>query len=126
MKLRLTGAMAFSAALYAQLIGILFSVLIARKLSTTDFGLWAYVGALISYSLMPLGLVGGWISRDAARGERVMYPSLIVSSFLIAAGLSIYIAASTVTHSQIGAGLTILLAGLFIFVPNALANIATA
>ncbi|MEM4164098.1 MAG: hypothetical protein QW801_01895 [Candidatus Caldarchaeum sp.] len=126
MKLRLTGAVAFSAALYAQLVGILFSVLIARKLSTTDFGLWAYVGALISYSLTPVGLVGGWISRDAARGEKVMYPSLMVSSFLVASGLTIYIAASTLTHSQIGAGLTMLLAGLLILVPNALANIATA
>ncbi|MEM0482560.1 MAG: hypothetical protein QXM16_06730 [Nitrososphaerota archaeon] len=126
MKLRLTGAVAFSAALYAQLIGILFSVLIARKLSTTEFGLWAYVGSLVSYSLMPVALVGGWIARDAARGEKVMYPSLMVSFSLIAAGLTIYIALSTVTHSQIGVGLTILLAGLLIFVPNALANIATA
>ncbi len=125
-RLRLSGATAFAAAIYGQLVGLAFSVIVARRLRPEDFGLWAYIGTMISYSLMPTSLIGGWISRDAAMGRKVMRPALYSSTFLIPLSVAIYVLFSSLTHMQIDADFTTLMIGLVILIPNVLVNISTA
>ncbi|MDJ0273770.1 MAG: hypothetical protein NYU90_01005 [Aigarchaeota archaeon] len=122
-RLRLPGAISFAAAVYGQIVGLLFSVLIARRLNPETFGLWAYIGTLVSYSLIPVNLIGSWIGRDAARGRKVMVPSLVSGSILIPAGAGLYIAASSLTYSQVGSTFNDLLLGLLVLVPNSLVNL---
>jgi len=56
-RLRLSGALMFTANLIGYLTGFLFTVFITRRLSEEEFGVWALIGSYITYSLMPLNLV---------------------------------------------------------------------
>ncbi|MCS7142699.1 MAG: hypothetical protein NZ920_02735 [Aigarchaeota archaeon] len=125
-RLRLTGAIAFVSSIYGQLIGLLFSILIARRLAPDVFGSWAYIGFLISYSLIPFNLINSWIARDSARGRKVQVPVLIASSFLFPPSVIIYLAVAYYTHSQIATDLSVLLLGLLVLIPNSLVNLYAA
>lgn len=67
-RLRYSGVINFVAAIVSLLISFGFVVVITRRLSVEEFGLWALISALVSYPLMPTSIWGYWYPRFVARG----------------------------------------------------------
>ncbi len=79
-RLRYTGLVAYSVSLTTMLTGLLFTVLITRRLSPEELGAWRYIGTLINYFIVPAWLMGFWITRMTARGLRPLATSLLIAA----------------------------------------------
>ena len=116
-RLRLSGGLFFAANLVGYITGFVFTVFITRRLSEEEFGVWALISSLIIYSLTPYNLVGSWVSRDAARGRKVLETALALWALLIPVSIIIYISAGVGSASAINYDLNIMLLGLIALIP---------
>lgn len=69
-RLRYAGVVNFLAAVVRLVISFGFVVVVTRRLSVEELGLWAIVLSLSNYLVMPMGFWGYWCSRFVARGVR--------------------------------------------------------
>ena len=125
-KLRLSGGLAFAANLVGYLTGFIFTVLITRRLSAEEFGVWALISSLIVYSLIPYNLVGSWIARDAVRGKKVLETALALCLLLSPISILIYILSGIGSASAINYDPTTILLGLIVLIPYIFLNITSA
>jgi O-antigen/teichoic acid export membrane protein len=77
-RLRISGITSFISQVIGYVTGIVFTIMVSRRLSEKDFGAWAYVGTLISYAVIPTDLFGLWITRDSSRGKKVLFPAVLI------------------------------------------------
>ena len=68
----------FSSKVFSILTGLLFTLIAARKLSPSDYGLWGVIAAFASYFLLPIRPLGYWAGRDIARGLPVARSELLL------------------------------------------------
>jgi len=125
-RLRLSGAMVFASNIVGYLTGLIFTVFITRRLSEEDFGVWALIGTFISYSLMPFNLVTGWISRDAARGKKVLGTAAVLLALLTPVSIIIYTLAALGSAAAINYNPSVMLIGLIVLIPYILLKLGTA
>jgi len=94
-RLRYSGVINFVAAIVSLLISFGFVVVITRRLSVEEFGLWALISALVSYPLMPTSIWGYWYPRFVARGvPKSTGTAFAVSLCYMPLALAIYVLAS--------------------------------
>jgi hypothetical protein len=89
-RLRYTGLVAYSVSLTTMLTGLIFSVVITRRLSPEELGAWRYIGTLINYFIIPAWLFGFWITRMTARGLRPLATSLAITAPIISASTALF------------------------------------
>jgi len=94
-RLRYTGIMAYASSLVTTLTGLLFIVLITRRLSPEELGAWRYIGTLINYFVVPAWLMGFWVTRMTARGLRPLATSLLLAAPMAAASTALFAALSS-------------------------------
>jgi O-antigen/teichoic acid export membrane protein len=87
-RLRLTGFVSFVVRMASLASGLIFSVIVARRLSEEDFGAWTYVGRLVSYFAVTASFISFWAGRDAGRGGKPLKTAL-AGSVLMSLILSI-------------------------------------
>lgn len=80
-----SGLVGLTVGLISVLTGIVFTVIVTRRLSPEEFGIWAIIGSMITYFLLSETLISFWTTRQIARGENVGKTS-ISSSGLFAMG----------------------------------------
>ena len=87
-KIRVThsGLIALIVNLITVLTGILFTILITRKLSPDEFGIWSLIGTLVNYFLISQPIISFWATREIARGEDVGRTAFI-SSLIFSIGM---------------------------------------
>jgi hypothetical protein len=93
-RLRYTGITAYASSLVTTLTGLLFTLLITRRLLPEELGVWRYIGSLITYCVIPPGIVSYWTTRMTAQGKRVLATSLSISSLSALATTTLFIALS--------------------------------
>jgi len=94
-RLRYSGVINFVAAMVSLLISFGFVVVITRRLSVEEFGLWALISTLVSYPLMPTSIWGYWYPRFVARGvPKSTGTAFAVSLCYLPLALAIYVLAS--------------------------------
>ena len=125
-KLRLSGGLAFAANIVGYFTGFIFTVLITRRLSAEEFGVWALISSLIVYSLIPYNLVSSWITRDAARGKKVLDTALALCLLLSPVSILIYILSGIGSASAINYDASTILLGLMVLAPYILLTMARA
>jgi len=125
-RLRLSGALMFAANLVGYLTGFLFTVFITRRLSEEEFGVWALIGSFITYSLMPFNLVSSWISRDAARGKKILSSAAALFLLLTPISIIIYFSIALGSAAAINYGHGIIALGIIILIPYILLTLGTA
>ena len=116
-KLRLSGGLAFAANTLSYLTGFIFSIFITRRLTEEEFGVWALIGSLINYGLVPFYLVSPWISRDAARGKKVLGPALALFLSLMPISLITYFVIASQYAITIECDPTIIIFGIIVLIP---------
>jgi len=125
-RLRLSGALMFAANLVGYLTGFLFTVFITRRLSEEEFGVWALIGSFITYSLLPFNLVGSWISRDAARGKRILSSAAALFLLLTPISIIIYFSIALGSAAAINYDPGIIALGIIVLIPYILLTLGTA
>jgi len=89
-----TGLIGFVVSIISVITGLMFTVLVTRKLTPEEFGLWALIGSMIAYFLIMEPIVSYWTTREIARGKSVGTTSLITSSLFALCSIPLYIVAS--------------------------------
>ena len=125
-RLRLSGALMFAANLVGYLTGFLFTVFITRRLSEEEFGVWALIGSFITYSLMPFNLVSSWISRDAARGKKILSSAAALFLLLTPISIAIYFSIAVGSAAAINYDPWTMILGIMILIPYILLTLGTA
>ncbi|MEO9277729.1 MAG: hypothetical protein ABI340_08155 [Nitrososphaera sp.] len=74
-----SGLIALAIGLTSVFTGILFTLIVTRKLTPEEFGIWSIIGSMISYFLVVEPLITYWSTRQIARGEQVGKTSLLTS-----------------------------------------------
>lgn len=77
-RLRFTGLTAYFVSVLMTLTGLVFTMLITRRLTAEELGTWRYIGTLISYFIIPANLYGFWATRFTASGKNVL-KTLVIS-----------------------------------------------
>ena len=78
-RLRYAGFVSFLSMLFSVLTGLAFTIIVTRKLSSLDFGLWQVISITIAYFVMTINIVRYWAPRFIARGENVARSTLVFS-----------------------------------------------
>jgi len=87
-----SGLVAFSISLVSVITGLIFTLIVTRRLSIEEFGLWTLLGSLISYVIIYEPIISFWVSRQIARGVEVGKTAFTTSGFFALPSFLIYIA----------------------------------
>jgi len=86
-----SGLIAFAVSMTSVLTGITFTLIVTRKLSVEEFGIWSIVGSMTTYFMIVEPIVSFWSTRQIARGEEVGKTSLISSVIFSFCSVPIYL-----------------------------------
>ena len=86
-----SGLIAVAAGLISVLTGAIFTLIVTRRLSPEEFGIWAIIGSMISYFLIAEPIISFWTTRQIARGEKIGRTSLFSSTFFSIGSIPIYL-----------------------------------
>lgn len=99
-----SGLIALAAGLGSVVTGTIFTLIVTRRLSPEEFGVWSIIGSMISYFLIAEPVISFWATRQIARGEKVGKTSLSSSTIFSLGAIPLYIAlsyyVSQVSHSH--------------------------
>jgi hypothetical protein len=91
-RLRYVGLVSFVASVVGALAGLIFIILVVRRLSSTDLGTWQWINRIVSYALLPAALINFWSARSIARDSKTSRTALILNGALSLPVLLVYIA----------------------------------
>ncbi len=99
-----SGLIALTVGLASVLTGAIFTLIVTRRLSPEEFGIWSIIGSMISYFLIAEPVISFWATRQIARGEKVGKTSLTSSTMFSLGAIPLYIIlsyyVSQVSHSH--------------------------
>ncbi len=95
-----SGLIALAAGMISVFTGIIFTLIVTRKLSPTEFGIWSIIGSMISYFLIVEPLITYWSTRQIARGEQIGKTSLLSSAMFSMGVLPGYVALAFLVYGN--------------------------
>lgn len=123
-----SGLISFVIGLISVITGIIFTLIITRRLSPEEFGTWGLVGGLITYVLISEPIISFWLIRQTARGKNFGKTPIYSSAIFSAIGMGVYILIAYYVGLQSDADLSgLLLATIlipFLFITKTLTAIA--
>lgn len=119
-RLRYSGIVNFLSFLSKLFTGLLFTILITRNLTVTEFGQWQILGSLMVYGVFPASLLGYWYFRYTARGVAVAKSGLLLTSLFTLGGLFIYFIVAKIFVSEFDSLFLIIIAGVFQIITSSL------
>ncbi len=127
-RLRYAGLMAYGTRIMSIFTGLMFSIIVTRRLTEADFGIWQIIGLIIGYVLFPASISNYWVTRYLARGEKVAKTGLIMNLAIAPFAAIAYLLASIPIAQRIQSPLTyFLVAGIhviFYYILQTLESIA--
>ena len=107
---RYTGLTSFLASLLSVGTGLVYSVMVTRRLALTEYGVWQYYSVIITLLSLPSSIIGFWLTRELGRGNSVVHTGLSVSGLLSTLASVILVAVSFFQDPTLHVGLEVLLA----------------
>jgi len=77
-----SGFIAFTVAILGIFLGLVFTLMITRRLTPEEFGTWALILGIVGYFLISESFITFWTTRQISRGEEVAKTS-VLSSIII-------------------------------------------
>lgn len=74
-----SGLIAFAVSIISIITGTIFVIMVTRKLTPEDLGLWTLAGTLVSYVLIVRPMITYWSTRQLSRGEEVGKTTIFTS-----------------------------------------------
>ncbi len=109
-----SGLIALAVGLVSVFTGIIFTMIVTRRLTPEDFGLWSLVGTMIGYYLIIEPIVSYWSTREIARGKEVGKTSIFSSLTFSIAVIPVYIILAISVSKNTQVDLNILLIGVLL------------
>jgi hypothetical protein len=103
-----SGLISFAISLTSVLTGLIFTIVVTRRLSQEEFGTWALIGGLITYVLVIEPIISYWTTREIARGVESGTTSLVSSSIFSIFGLIGYLIIAFFVGQKVGINLDFL------------------
>ena len=86
-----SGLLGFAVAMGGILAGLAFIIIVTRQLTPEEFGVWAVIGSMASYSATAEPIISYWTTRQVARGKPVGRTSMASTSLFAGGSIPIYI-----------------------------------
>ena len=91
--------------------GLLFTVMVAKWLDASSFGVWEVILTLVTLSGYPVGVVTFWATRDVARGRMAGRTAMLAGTLLSGLGIALYFGFTFFTYSRIASSILPFLLG---------------
>lgn len=92
-RLTYSGLISFLFLMISIFTGLIFTIIVTRKLEQIDFALWSLIGGIIVYSLVFAPVSNYWVGRHVARNEKEAGTGIISSLIFSIGGVIVYIIA---------------------------------
>ena len=86
-----SGLLGFAVAICGMFAGIVFTIIVTRQLSPEEFGVWAVIGSIASYSIATEPIISYWTTRQVARGKPVGKTSMTSASMFTGGSILVYL-----------------------------------
>jgi len=86
-----SGLIAFVVGILGIITGLVFTMIITRSLTLTEFGSWSVIGSLVGYPIVLGAIVSYWTTREIARGIESGKTALVTSAFFSIIGMGVYL-----------------------------------
>jgi len=77
-----SGLIAFTFGILGIFLGLVFTLMITRRLTPEDFGTWSLILSIVGYFLISESLISYWSTRQISRGEEVGKTSILSSTII--------------------------------------------
>jgi len=104
-----SGLLAFTVSIGSIITGIIFVIIVTRRLSPEEFGLWTLIGNMIYYVAIIEPIISYWTTRQIARGEHVGKTALFTGSIFSIGGFTIYSIMAIIVSSSLGVSFEVLM-----------------
>jgi len=108
--------------------GTIFVIMVTRKLSPEELGLWTLINSLVAYVFVVDPIVSYWSTRQAARGEDIGKTALSVAALFSIGGILVYLIVSIFVSESLSIDFSLLLLSAILvpllFLHGALSGIA--
>lgn len=71
--------------------GLAFAIIVTRQLTPEEFGVWAVIGSMISYSTTAESIISYWSTRQIARGKPIGKTSMVSTSMFAGGSIPVYL-----------------------------------
>ncbi|MEM2608546.1 MAG: hypothetical protein ABIM44_03870 [candidate division WOR-3 bacterium] len=79
-RLRYSGLINFASRIISVATGLMFTLIVTRRLSEEAFGTWQFYTSILLYFTIPSGIVNYWLVRDLGRGKPVAKSGILFTS----------------------------------------------
>ena len=86
-----SGLLGFAVAMGGMVAGLAFTIIVTRQLSPEEFGVWAVMGSMTTYSTTAGPIIYYWTTRQVARGQPVGKTSVASTSMFAAGSIPVYL-----------------------------------
>jgi len=122
-----SGLIGFVVGLISVFTGLVFIIIVTRRLSPEEFGTWALIGNMVFYFLLSEVIMSYWSVRQVSRGENVGKTAILSSSSISLASIPIYLVFAFVISEQANVDFNLMILGAILipvqFVSQTLASI---
>lgn len=86
-----SGLIAFVIGIASVFLGLIFTIVITRRLTPEDFGIWSLLWSIVNYFLISEVVISFWATREIARGKNVGKTSIFSSLAINGISIPIFI-----------------------------------
>ena len=86
-----SGLINFVVILISFFTGLIFTIIVTRRLSPEEFGLWSLIGSLLLYVMIFKPINEYWTTRHIAREEDASITAILSSGIFSAASIGIFL-----------------------------------
>ena len=104
-----SGLISLAIGLASVVTGLIFTLIVTRRLTPDEFGTWSLIGGLITYVIIIEPIIAYWTTREISRGIESGRTAIFTSGVFSAAGILGYIVIAYIVGSQTNADLDVLL-----------------
>jgi O-antigen/teichoic acid export membrane protein len=104
-----SGLIAFLVSIGSLLTGMLFVIIVTRRLLPEEFGLWTLIGTMVAYVTIIQPIVSYWSTRQIARGEEIGKTAVVTGSIFSMVGFTVYAIIVIIVSASLGASINVLM-----------------
>ncbi|MCX8183862.1 MAG: hypothetical protein N3F08_05535 [Crenarchaeota archaeon] len=109
-RLKYSGLVNFASRMISVLTGLLFTMLVTRRLTEELFGTWQFYASLLSYFTIPSSIANYWLTRFTGRGKPVAKSGVLFNSMVSLVSAAFFTVLSPIFASSVSIDLPTILA----------------
>ena len=113
-RVTFSGLISFAVGIGSLITGLIFTLIVTRRLTPEEFGEWGLIGALTGYVLMFNPLISYWNTREIARGVDSGKTSLQSSLLFSFGAILVYLVIAKLVGSNVGVDFFVLFLAIMI------------